>query len=102
MKKLFSLFLAIMILLSAIGCASYKTKPHVSGTVLEVNEKDILIDLSEDTEGYPYGGECYVLTEGTELPAGLAAGDTVVIYYNGEIAESYPMQINVVYAIRAQ
>ena len=55
MKKLFSLFLAIMILLSAIGCASYKTKPHVSGTVLEVNEKDILIDLSEDTEGYPYG-----------------------------------------------
>ena len=96
MKKLFSLFLAIMILLSAIGCASYETKPHVSGTVLEVNEKDILIDLSEDTEGYPYGGECYVLTEGTELPAGLAAGD------NGEIAESYPMQINVVYAIRAQ
>ena len=78
MKKLFSLFLAIMILLSAIGCASYKTKPHVSGTVLEVNEKDILIDLSEDTEGYPYGGECYVLTEGTELPAGLAAGDTVL------------------------
>ena len=48
MKKLFSLFLAIMILLSAIGCASYKTKPHVSGTVLEVNEKDILIDLSEE------------------------------------------------------
>ena len=31
MKKLFSLFLAIMILLSAIGCASYKTKLKRNG-----------------------------------------------------------------------
>ena len=29
----------------------------------------------------------------------VAVGDEVIVYYNGEIAESDPLQINTVYAI---
>jgi hypothetical protein len=36
----------------------------------------------------------------TREDLGLAAGDTVEILYSGEIAESYPMQIHHVYAIK--
>jgi bifunctional DNA-binding transcriptional regulator/antitoxin component of YhaV-PrlF toxin-antitoxin module len=36
----------------------------------------------------------------TREDLGLAAGDTVEIVYSGEIAESYPMQIHHVYAIK--
>ena len=28
-----------------------------------------------------------------------SVGDEIVVYYNGDIAESYPLQINTVYAI---
>ena len=54
-----------------------------------------------ETAGYPYGADCIVSldVENTDSYTDVSVGDEVVVYYNGEIAESDPLQIDTVYAI---
>ena len=65
----------------------------ITGIVKEVGENFILIE-NEDGE--------YVVSLTVENEASMthvSIGDEVVVYYDGNIAESYPMQINTAYAI---
>ena len=88
MKKLLAVLLLVFCL---VGCGGSVTdKPSISGTVVEVYENSILID----SDGSPY----YVSLS-AEKPDNIAAGDEVTIYFDGNVAESYPMQIHKVYAI---
>ena len=50
---------------------------------------------------YPNGADCTVSldVENGDSYTDVAVGDEVVVYFNGEIAESDPLQINTVYAI---
>ncbi|MBE5875219.1 MAG: DUF3221 domain-containing protein, partial [Lachnospiraceae bacterium] len=59
----------------------------------ETNDNSILIE-NED-------GEYWVSlnVENKDSMTNFSVGDEVVVYYDGNIAESYPMQINTVYAI---
>ena len=53
------------------------------------------------TESYPDGASCKVSldVENKDSYTDVSVGDEIIVYYNGEIAESYPLQINTVYAI---
>lgn len=76
------------------------SEPSVTGTVKEVYENSILIGF-EEVQGYPDGAECAVSLD-VEIKDSMTdfnIGDKVTVYYNGDIAESDPMQISTVYAI---
>ena len=72
----------------------------VKGVVTEVYEHSFLM-LGEPTEGYPNAEEYRVSlnVENEDSYTSVAVGDEVIVYHNGEIAESDPLQINTVYAI---
>jgi len=92
MKKILAVLLLVFCL---VGCGGSVTdKPSISGTVVEVYENSILID----SDGSPY----YVSLsaenpDNIERP--ISVGDEVTVYFDGNVAESYPMQIHKVYAI---
>ena len=69
-------------------------EPSIRGIIKETSENSILIKNDN--------GEYWVSLnveneDGIYSP--IMVGDEVTIYYDGNIAESYPMQINTVYAI---
>ena len=99
MKKLVALLLTLICLLGLIGCSNKSmnyivaNEPNITGVVKEANENAILIENEK--------GEYWVSlnVENKDSTTHFNLGDEVVVYYNGIIAESYPMQINTVYAI---
>ena len=99
MKKLIALVLAWVCVLSLVGCNNrsmnyiIENEPSIMGIVKDTNDNSILIE-NED-------GEYWVSlnVENKDSMTHFSIGDEVVVYYDGNIAESYPMQINTVYAI---
>ena len=106
MKKYTTIIMAVLVILGLTGCNNrsmnsiINDEPSVTGIVTEVHDQYIQIYI--ENEGYPYGADCDVSLDvenkdGTYSP--IHVGDEVVVYYDGSIAESYPMQINTVYAV---
>ena len=99
MKKLIALVLAVIYVLGLVGCNNrsmnsiISNEPSITGIVKETNENAILIENDD--------GEYWVSlnVENKDSVTNFNVGDEVVVYYDGNIAESYPMQINTVYAM---
>ena len=99
MKKLIALLLYLICLQGLAGCSNRSmnyiiaNEPNITGVVKEANEQSILIENEK--------GEYWVSlnVENKDSTTHFNLGDEVVVYYNGNIAESYPMQINTVNAI---
>lgn len=99
MKKPIALILVMLCLLGLAGCSNgsmnyiIANEPNITGVVKEANEQSILI-ANEN-------GEYWVSlnVENEDSMTHFSIGDEVVVYYDGNIAESYPMQINTVYAV---
>ena len=99
MKKCIYAILAVICLLSLVGCNNrslnyiISNEPNMVGIVKETSDTSILVENES--------GE-YVISLDVECADSMThfnIGDEVVIYYDGNVAESYPMQINKVYAI---
>ena len=105
MRSHIVLILALIFMFSLAGCNNrsmnyiIENEPNITGLVKEVSDHSILIYI--ETDGYPYGADCSVSldVENTDSYTHVSVGDEVVVYYNGDIAESDPLQINTVYAI---
>ena len=105
MKKWTALILSLTLVLALTGCNKrsmndiIENEPSVVGIVEEVGNNFIIIYIENDS--YPNGASCEVSldVENTDSFTDVSVGDEVVVYYNGEIAESDPLQINTVYAI---
>lgn len=105
MKKLIAIILSLPFLLVLAGCNNrsmnyiIENEPSIVGIVEEVRSNDIIIYI--ETDGYPNGARCEVSldVENTDSYTHVSVGDEVVVYYNGEIAETSPLQIDKVYAI---
>lgn len=99
MKKSITLTLVLIIILTLVGCENksmnyiIENKPSITGFVRKTNDNSILIE----NESGPYWVSLDV--ENKDSMTHFNVGDEVVVYYDGNIAESYPMQINAVYAI---
>ena len=99
MKKIISFVLALLCALTLFGCNTrsmnyiISNEPSITGIVKETNENAILIENDD--------GEYWVSlnVESKDSVTNFNVGDEVVVYYDGNIAESYPMQIKTVYAI---
>lgn len=99
MKKLMTFLLTLICILGLVGCKNrsmnyiISNEPSIIGIVKETNEKSILIENEN--------GEYWVSlnVENKDSMTSFNIGDEVVVYYDGNVAESYPMQINTVYAI---
>lgn len=70
-----------------------QNEPNITGIVKDTNDNFILIE----NENGEYEVSLEVENKGSMTHFNV--GDEVVVYYDGNIAESYPMQINTVYAI---
>lgn len=104
MKKLTAFVLALVCLTGATGCARsmnhiIENAPNITGIVKEIYDTSILISV--ETDGYPYGADCIVSlhAENKDSMTYFDVGDEVVVYFDGAIAESGPLQIHAVYAI---
>lgn len=99
MKKFVALLLSLICVVSLVGCNSrsmnyiIENEPNITGIVNEADDNFILIK-NEDGE---YRVSLNV--ENKDSMTHFNIGDEVVVYYDGNIAESYPMKINTVYAI---
>ena len=106
MKKYMAIFLSIICMTSIVGCNNrslnyiIENEPSVTGIVEQVYENSILI-YCEQMDGYLSEVRCSVSLD-VENPDSMThfnVGDEVVVYYNGDVAESDPLQISTVYAI---
>ena len=97
MKKLTVLVLVCLLILAGCGNRTMNdiiaNEPSITGIVKDTGEKAILIENEQ--------GEYWVSlnVENQDSMTSFRIGDEVVVYFDGMVAESYPMQINTVYAI---
>ena len=99
MRKTIALLLALICLLALAGCNQRSmnyiiaNEPSITGLVKDTGDKAILIENEN-------GEYCVSLdVENRDSMTHFSIGDEVVVYFAGNVAESYPMQINRVYAI---
>lgn len=105
MKK-YTLLFALLCALILPGCRGrtmdyiIQNEPSVTGIVEEVHEGSILI-FCQTMEGYPSGARCSVSldVENEDSMRHFSVEDEVTVYYDSTVAESWPLQIQTVYAI---
>lgn len=73
--------------------------PSIQGNVTEVHEDYMIIHFV--TSGYPYGADCTVTLNPVygDSYTDVLIGDGVVVYFDGNIMETDPLQLGTVYAI---
>ncbi|MBQ8786640.1 MAG: hypothetical protein IJZ61_03285 [Oscillospiraceae bacterium] len=108
MKKFILILLSVLCIIVMAGCRRdlnyiISNKPSVLGTVEEITDSAMLITC-HDLQGYEQDVQCWVSLDiqYEDGKSEYSVGDTVDIFYDGTIAESYPLQINTVYAIFLQ
>lgn len=97
LKKILPWLLILLLLLS--GCkrslnAIIGKEPSITGTVQEISEQAVRI---ADEVGAEYWVSLDV--ENPDSYTALVVGDEIAVYYDGTVAETFPMQIQCVYAI---
>lgn len=105
MKRCIVIILTLICVLGLVGCNNrtmdyiIENEPNITGIVEEIQDNFIVINIK--TESYPNGASCKISldVENKDSYTDVSVGDEIIVYYNGEIAESYPLQINTVYAI---
>lgn len=99
MKKLIAFVLVMICVLTLAGCNNrsmnyiIQNEPSITGIVKTITNDAFLMENET--------GEYWVSlkVENKDSMTHFSIGDEVVVYFDGNVAESYPMQINTVYAI---
>lgn len=108
MKKILSLFCTLLALPLLFACNTSdgaditvsNADYSMTATVCELGEK-ILVEVAESPTGMtgPYlintdEGTVYETADGEKIDRdAIAVGDTIVIYYSGQVMMSYPAQV---------
>lgn len=105
MKNRF-LFLLLTALLVLSGCKRSMNdvigkEPNLTGTVTSVTDTSILVEIAQDD---PFRASCASVwvsldVEIADSVTHFNLGDTVMVYFDGVIAESSPGQIHAPYAL---
>lgn len=103
MKKILAVILAALFVMCITGCGGKeKTQAYFNAEVLEISENSLWVRVvNSGNTGIAVWEEFYVtknVTSEKGCPE-LSAGDTVKVYFNGDVMESYPLQLGTVYAI---
>ena len=105
-KSAFVLAAVLVCVLALTGCNNksmnyiIEHKPSVTGIVKEVHD-DFVILYSDSAPGYPNGSNWSVPldVENQNSYTNLAVGDEIVVYHDGNVMETDPLQVGTVYAI---
>lgn len=102
MKRLGALLLALVCMMTLFGCGNEKRQMYFSASVLEINDGFVKVKCTDAFDsGIPVNAEFSVSTD-TVAAGGapkMAVGDPIRVVFNGEIMESEPIQLGIVYAI---
>ena len=73
--------------------------PSIQGKVTEVHKNYMIIHFV--TNGYPHGADCSVSLTPVygDSYTNVSVGDEVVVYFDGKVMETYPLQLGIIYAI---
>lgn len=108
MKKIGALFFALTLSLALMGCDHrsmndiIENEPSMTGIVAEVTDTYILVEGRTETDTQDGLYQVPLDVENKDSVTHFSVGDEVAVYYNGDVAESDPAQINTVYAITLQ
>ena len=106
MKKYIAFVFALSCILALVGCSRNSmnsiiaSKPSVCGIVEEVYE-DYMILYSDTADGYPNGSRWAISlnAENKDSYTDLVVGDEVIVYHDGNVMETDPLQVGTVHAI---
>jgi len=106
MKKWMTFVLALACVLAMTGCNNksmdyiIENKPSVTG-IVEAVHGDYIIMYSDSAEGYPNGSRWSISleVENKDSYTDLVVGDEIVVYHDGNVMETEPLQVGTVYAI---
>jgi hypothetical protein len=107
MKKLMFALSMVMAIIFLVGCTngldmkSVHNEPHFAGVVLEVFDGSILVKVNEG-EAIRNSSDLIFVSLDVYLADSITdfmSGDEVVVFFDGTIMETYPAQVNTVYAI---
>ena len=98
MKKIILCFLSLASILCFAACGKdmnyiISNESSVIGTVKEMHRNSLLMENKNGEYFVSLDVEC------GDSMTDFSEGDEIYVYYDGNIAETYPMQINKVYAI---
>lgn len=104
MKKFLSLILSLVFIVSFSSCKTIDkvqdvVKPNFVGKVVEKYDNSCLVEVASNEDSYPTIGEKVMVNTNIDDCPQYEVGDFIKITYNGEIAESYPLQIHHVYSV---
>ena len=105
-KSAFVLVAVLICVLALTGCNNksmnyiIEHKPSVTGIVEEVHD-DFVILYSDSAPGYPNGSNWSfsLNVESKDSYTNLEVGDEIVVYHDGNVMETDPLQVGAVYAI---
>ncbi len=93
MKKIIALCLAVMFVVSLVGCgkkAGFDPATMFQATVVEVNGDYLIVEPSKDYAESKSSDRIKVSIGKLTFDNEIAVGDTVEVYYEGGIQETYP------------
>lgn len=99
MKKYAAIIWVMICIVALTDCCNrnmnyiIQNEPNITGIVKSINNDSFLME----NETGEYWVSLHV--ENKDSMIHFSIGDEVVVYFDGNVAESYPMQINTVYAI---
>lgn len=110
MKKMLSFVMVLACILTLSGCdkepskdpSDEKGQTYFNATFLELNDDSVKVECTQSfNSGISVGEEVCVSTdvEATSGAPELAIGDDIRIVFNGDVMESYPLQIGTVFAV---
>ncbi len=105
MKKIMLLFMTVTLVIFMTACGQrtindiMQEEPSLTGIVQAVDDAYILLEGRKEGSAQDSMYRVSLNVENKDSQTHFNLGDEVQVYYNGDIAESDPAQINTVYAI---
>ena len=107
MKRWIAIFLALVGIFALFGCSAEEKgsdapKFYFTAEVVQENENTYLIEITDKENSGITPGEQTYLTKAEVTGSGitqLAKGDVVRVVFDGNVMETYPLQLGEVYSV---
>ncbi len=98
MKKIMVLLICILTLSGCARTGEKANQPYFTAKVAAVYETSLLIEVTEPgSSGISAGSPAYIGRDAST--ESLSAGDIIEIKFNGNVMESYPLQLGEIYSV---